>query len=72
MVGRFHVPQSTSPPHSNLGDDANSRSSEGQRILADLQTLRGKIVAAWQERGVVLTPEEQEELRDEIRVTAIF
>ncbi len=43
--------------------------SEAQTILADLRFLRRKIIDAWQERAVVLTREEQEELRKEIQHT---
>ena len=35
-------------------------------IQADLQALRLSVTAAWQERVVMLTPEEQQELRAEI------
>ena len=35
-------------------------------IRADLQALRLSVTAAWQERGVMLTSEEQSELRAEI------
>jgi uncharacterized protein YukE len=44
-------------------------SSEAQRILADLRGLRRQIIDAWQERAVILTPEEQRALRDEIEHT---
>jgi hypothetical protein len=43
--------------------------SEAQRLLTDLRMLRRHIVDAWQERGVILTREEQRELRDEIKLT---
>jgi hypothetical protein len=35
-------------------------------IRVDLLTLRNSVTLAWQERGVMLTPEEQKELRAEI------
>ena len=38
-------------------------------MLADLKALRRSIISAWQERGIMLTPEQQRELRDEIRET---
>jgi hypothetical protein len=43
--------------------------SEGKRILAEVRSLRRTIIDAWHERGVVLSREEQDELRDEIRQT---
>jgi len=43
--------------------------SEATRILADLRRLREELVAAWLERAVILTREEQDMLRDEIRET---
>ena len=36
-------------------------------IRADLQALRRSVTPAWQERGVMLTPEEQSEFRTEIK-----
>lgn len=36
-------------------------------IRADLHTLRKSVTLAWQERGVMLTPEEQKELQAEIK-----
>jgi hypothetical protein len=38
-------------------------------MLADLKALRRSIISPWQERGIMLTPEQQRELRDEIRET---
>lgn len=61
--------QSNSQPLSQMANKDAARVSEGQIILADLRALRSKIVAAWQERGVVLAHEEQQELRDEIKTT---
>lgn len=43
--------------------------SEAQLIFADLERLRNRIVAAWQERALMLSSEEQRELRDEIQRT---
>jgi len=48
---------------------ANITSFEAGRMLADLKALRRSIISAWQERGIMLTPEQQRELRDEIRET---
>jgi hypothetical protein len=36
-------------------------------IRNDLHTLRMSVTLAWQERGVMLTPEEQDELQAEIK-----
>jgi uncharacterized protein YukE len=43
--------------------------SEAQQILADLRGLRRQIIDAWHERGVILSKEEQQQLRDEIKYT---
>ena len=56
---------------SHTGDN-DHRVSEAQNILSDLHALRNRIVVAWQERGVMLTPEEQQMLRDEIKATCTF
>lgn len=48
------------------------RPSEAQSILADLIALQNRIVVAWEERGVMLTPDEQDQLRREIRATCAF
>jgi hypothetical protein len=50
-------------------DGANSASSEARRITAELRVLQSKIVDAWQERAVILTREEQQELKAEIART---
>lgn len=42
---------------------------EAQIILANMKALRQHIIDAWQARGVVLTVEEQRELRAEIKQT---
>lgn len=42
---------------------------QGGTALAELRALRRRIVDLWLERGVMLTGEEQKELRDEIRET---
>jgi hypothetical protein len=48
----------------NVSDLPNSHAHD---IRADLLALRQSVTLAWQERGVMLTPEEQIELRAEIR-----
>ena len=47
----------------------SSDSSEAQRILIDLRSLRLKIIDAWEERGVILTRDEQKALKAEIAQT---
>jgi hypothetical protein len=49
---------------SNVHDFPNSFAHD---IRADLLALRQSVTLAWQERGVMLTPEEQKELRAEIK-----
>jgi uncharacterized protein YukE len=39
-------------------------------FLADLHSLQDQIIAAWQERAVMLSMDEQKRLRDEIRATS--
>ena len=63
---------SNSQQLSQTGDNGANLPSEAQSVLVDLRALRNKIVSAWQERGVTLTPEEQKELRDEIKATCTF
>jgi hypothetical protein len=46
--------------------------SEAEAILANLRSLRHQIVTAWQERGVLLSREEQGELHAEIMQTCEF
>lgn len=43
--------------------------SEAELILAELRTLRQRVIDAWEERGVILTREEQGRLREEIEDT---
>jgi hypothetical protein len=45
---------------------------EADAILINLRDLRDQIVTAWREKGVVLLPEEQAELRAEIKQTCQF
>ena len=71
LVGGNHVSQSNSERPSQKAPNAGSP-SEAQRILGDLSALRNKIAKAWQERGVMLTPDEQKKLRDEIKATCNF
>jgi hypothetical protein len=49
---------------SNVHEFPNNHASD---IRADLTALRKSVSLAWQERGVMLTPEERKELRDEIQ-----
>lgn len=51
------------------GNVTSIGSSAAHNILADVRQLRRHICEAWQERAVTLTPEEQLQLRDEIRET---
>jgi len=44
-------------------------SSEAKKLLTEIRGLRRRIVDAWQERAVVLTREEQLELKAEIADT---
>lgn len=44
-------------------------SSELERIVGGLNRLRQQIIDAWQERSVILTRTEQEQLRHEIKDT---
>lgn len=44
--------------------DAFNR-SEAELIFTNLQALRNRIIIAWQERGVILSSEEQRDLRNE-------
>ena len=47
-------------------------SLEAEHILGNLRALRDQIVIAWNERGVVLSPEEQVLLHAEIKQTCDF
>ena len=62
------MPQSLLDP-SPPDDVAAICNSEADLILADLRALKRRVVEAWHARAVVLTPEEQVRLRDEIRDT---
>lgn len=46
-----------------------TQSSEADIILRDLRILRDQVLAAWYERCVILTPDEQADLHDEIKRT---
>jgi len=52
-------------------DDLGSAvpASEADRMRASLRALRANVIEAWQSRAVLLTRDEQNELRDEIRKT---
>lgn len=45
------------------------RDSEADRILMNLRRLREDVINAWFERAVILTSDEQQSLRSEIRQT---
>ena len=47
-------------------------SLEVEEILTNVRALRDQIVTAWNERGVVLSREEQATLRAEIKQTCQF
>ena len=47
-------------------------SLEAEEILTNLRALRDQIVTAWNERGVVLSREEQAVLHAEIKQTCEF
>lgn len=49
--------------------EADRQPSEADRILGNLRSLRQEIIDAWSARGVILTPEEREALREEIQLT---
>lgn len=51
------------------GSGAIVAPSEAERILRDLRRLREAIVVAWEERGVIMSRDERQELRQEIRDT---
>jgi len=59
--------QQNSPADS--GNVVSIDASEAKRILTELRALRQSIVDAWQQRAVILTAEEQQLIRDEIRQT---
>lgn len=58
-------------PDTNTGSPGANVHNISERIAgdirADLHTLRMSVTLAWQERGVMLTPEEQKELQAEIK-----
>jgi len=58
--------QDNAPVESNV---VSMDSSEAQKILTEIRALRRRVIDAWQERGVILTSEEQRELGDEIKYT---
>ena len=61
------MPELNEPPSMDNGRILfRSHSPEAQRILTDLQNLRHKIIDAWEERGVILTGQEQKALKAEI------
>jgi len=56
-------------PWAGSGGGAAAAPSEAERILRDLRRLREAIVIAWEERGVIMSRDEREELRQEIEET---
>ena len=40
---------------------------DGEDLLAELRELRERLIAAWRERAVMLTREEQDRLLEEIK-----
>jgi hypothetical protein len=53
----------------SAGNVVSIDSSEAQRMLADVRMLRRKVIDAWEERAVILTSDEQRQLKDEIADT---
>lgn len=60
---------SGSSQHSNI---VSSPSSESETVVRNIRALRDEIVIAWRERSVILSPEQQDELKAEIRQTCDF
>ena len=58
--------------HEQASDPVTRSGHEAQAILKNLRSLRDQIVTAWREKGVALIPEEQAELRAEIKQTCQF
>jgi hypothetical protein len=61
-------------PHSNQDSHGSSNvvgigATEAHAIMADIRQLRQRVLVAWNERAVVLTKEEQRELKAEITHT---
>jgi hypothetical protein len=63
-----HVDEQSRPHQASDQHEAISQ-SEAQLIFTDLRGLRRRIIIAWQERGVILSSEEQRDLRNEIHRT---
>jgi uncharacterized protein YukE len=49
--------------------DFSTTTSEAEKIIEEVRAMRRSILDAWQERGVVLTKDEQRELAKEIKLT---
>ena len=56
-------------PWAGSGGGAGAAPSEAERILRDLRRLREAIVVAWEERGVIMSRDECQDLRQEIEET---
>ena len=54
---------------SNTPSVAAFAHTELDEILSELESLRHTIVNAWRERAIILTKDEQQRLREEIRRT---
>lgn len=61
MSSQFPVHGRDAP---NVHEFTNNHASD---IRLDLAALRNSVTLAWQERGIMLTPDERKELRDEIQ-----
>ena len=48
----------------------SDRSSDIDSVLTDIADLRSAVIAAWQDRAVLFTPEDQRRLRDEVAALA--
>jgi uncharacterized protein YukE len=42
---------------------------DAEEMLAEVRALRERVIAVWRERAVMLTPDEQQQLRREIQDT---
>ncbi len=60
---------SGSERHNDYSNVTPIRASEAESIFSGLRQLREAVINAWFERGVMLTPEEQDALRAEIAQT---
>jgi hypothetical protein len=49
--------------------DFAATTSEAEKIIEEVRAMRRAVCHAWQERGVVLTRDEQRRLAEEIKLT---